>query len=103
LFCRVVHTPIVVLVGSYCRYLLCTANYSQAAGDEGLSLLAEELLRSLEDPARAPGAASLIAGFCRGAGGDRREALQEHVDALMTVRFGVAFFALWLCVVLTSF
>lgn len=63
------------------------AHNHQAAGDEGLPLLAEELLRSLEDPTRAPGASALVAGFCRGVGGDRREALQEHVDALMTVCF----------------
>lgn len=50
--------------------------------------LAEELLRALEDAApggRAAGAAGLIAGYCRGAGGERRGALQEHVDSIMTV------------------
>lgn len=58
----------------------------QAAGDDSLGTLVEELLRSLEDVSgRAAGAAGLIAGFARGAGSDRREALQDHVDALMTV------------------
>lgn len=64
------------------------ANHAQAAGEDAMPLVAEDLLRSLEDPARAPGAAALIAGFCRGAGGERREALQEHADSLMTVRHG---------------
>jgi len=59
----------------------------QAAGEEALPMLTEELLRALEDVGgRAPGAASLVAGYCRAAGGDKREALQDHVDALMTVR-----------------
>lgn len=65
----------------------CTQT-SQAAGEEGLPSLAEELLRALEDAApggRAAGAAGLIAGYCRGAGGERRGALQEHVDSIMTV------------------
>ena len=62
-------------------------NIPQASGEEGLPQLVEELLRALEDVGgRALGAAALEAGFARAAGGDRREALQEHVDPLMTVR-----------------
>lgn len=52
-------------------------------------MLVDELLRALEDVgSRASGAAGLVAAYCRTAGGDRKEALQEHVDALMTVRRG---------------
>jgi hypothetical protein len=48
--------------------------------------LVDELLRALEDAGgRARGAAGLVAGYCRAAGGERREALQEHADALLTV------------------
>ncbi|KIY92858.1 Translational activator GCN1 [Monoraphidium neglectum] len=59
---------------------------AQAAGEEGLPSLVEELGRALEDASgRAPGAAALVAGYCRAATGDRREGLQGHVDGLMTV------------------
>ncbi|GBF89654.1 hypothetical protein Rsub_02372, partial [Raphidocelis subcapitata] len=58
---------------------------AQAAGEEGLPALVDELLRALEDASgRARGAAGLVAGYCRAAGGERREALQDHADALMT-------------------
>lgn len=73
---------------------------SQAAGDENLQPLVEELLRALEDAGasgRALGAAGLVAGYCKTANGAKREALQEHVDALLTVSCRTVMHV-WACV-----
>ena len=67
---------------------------AQAAGEESLQPLVEELLRALEDSGasgRALGAAGLVAGYCKTASGPKREALQEHVDSLMAVSIPQAF------------
>ena len=61
---------------------------AQAAGEESLQPLVEELLRALEDSGaagRALGAAGLVAGYCKTVSGPKRDALQEHVDSLMAV------------------
>lgn len=61
---------------------------AQAAGEESLQPVVEELLRALEDVGangRALGATGLVAGYCKTASGSKRDALQEHVDGLMTV------------------